>query len=262
MITDLFQPPMDDLLQHSHDDFRSYPIGFDPNPFEHLDFLYEEDFQPPLCSNFDDEAMTFPEQGFRDENFQPFPFSSCYFTKDTAGNFSPNGDFSVGQECFQLKVCCMDFDRHMKGQQALGWEKRFFSMPGFIPYPLLSSSMGNLRVFLRLFQIPSRSSSDSLVVEDEDRPLSTSFNLVMEWIGKDWDDASLYDFIPPAHLHELDFMIHCDIVSVSTHDILVFDTSLLWFFIKHKVRHFDTMLGWFHGLYDYTYLSSWHVALG
>jgi hypothetical protein len=37
-----------DLLQHSHDDFWSYPGGFDIYSFEHLDLLYEKDFQPPL----------------------------------------------------------------------------------------------------------------------------------------------------------------------------------------------------------------------
>jgi hypothetical protein len=68
MITDLFQPPRDDFLQHSHDDFRSYPRGFDTYSFEHLDLLYEENFQPPLCSNFDEgKDMIFPEQDFCNE---------------------------------------------------------------------------------------------------------------------------------------------------------------------------------------------------
>jgi hypothetical protein len=57
MITDLFQPPRDDLLQHSHDDFRSYPGGFDTYSFEHLDLFYEEDFQPHLCSNLDEDEV-------------------------------------------------------------------------------------------------------------------------------------------------------------------------------------------------------------
>ena len=39
MITDLFQPPRDDLLQHSHDDFWSYPGGFDTYYFDHLDLF-------------------------------------------------------------------------------------------------------------------------------------------------------------------------------------------------------------------------------
>jgi hypothetical protein len=58
MITYLFQPPMDDLLQQSHDGFHSYLGRFDTYYFEHLDLFYEEDFKPPLCSNFDEyEAM-------------------------------------------------------------------------------------------------------------------------------------------------------------------------------------------------------------
>jgi hypothetical protein len=59
MITDLFQPPRDDVLQHSHDDFWSYPGGFDTYSFEHLDLFYEENFQPSLCSNFDEGRTWF-----------------------------------------------------------------------------------------------------------------------------------------------------------------------------------------------------------
>jgi hypothetical protein len=44
MITDLFQPPRDGSLQHSHDGFQSYPGSCDIYPFEHLDLSYEEGF--------------------------------------------------------------------------------------------------------------------------------------------------------------------------------------------------------------------------
>jgi hypothetical protein len=88
MITYLFQSPRDDLLQHSHDDFWSYPRGFDTYSFEHLDLFYEEYFQPPLCSNFDEgEAMIFLEKDFCDESFHPSPFSPCYSTIDMVGIF-------------------------------------------------------------------------------------------------------------------------------------------------------------------------------
>jgi hypothetical protein len=99
MITDLFQPPRDDLLQHSHDDFLSYPGRFDTYPFEHLDLFYEEDLQPPLCSNFDeDEAMICPEHKFHDESFQPSSFpSSCYTTEDTTGKHVPCPKLSWGK---------------------------------------------------------------------------------------------------------------------------------------------------------------------
>jgi hypothetical protein len=54
MITNLFQPPRDEILQHSHDEFWSYLGGFDTYSFKHLDLLYEENFQLQLCSNFDE----------------------------------------------------------------------------------------------------------------------------------------------------------------------------------------------------------------
>jgi hypothetical protein len=73
-------------LQHSHD-FQSYPGGFDTYSFEHLDLFYEEDFQPPMCSNFDEgEVMICMEQDFCDEIFQYSSFpSSLYATKYAYG---------------------------------------------------------------------------------------------------------------------------------------------------------------------------------
>jgi hypothetical protein len=65
-------------------------------------------------------------------------------------------------------------------------------------------------------------------------------------------DASLHDFVPPSRLHELDFMTSYGMMYVPTHDLFVLDLSLFWFMMKHKGRYFDTMLGWFHWLYDYT----------
>jgi hypothetical protein len=97
MITYLFQPHKDNLLQHSHDDFWSYPGGFDTYSFEHLDLSYEEEFKPPLCSNFDEgKDMIYPEQYFCYENFQPSPFSSCYSYIDMVGNFPSNSHWSIG----------------------------------------------------------------------------------------------------------------------------------------------------------------------
>jgi hypothetical protein len=87
----LFQPPKDDLLQHFHDNLWSYPVGFDAYSFEHLDLFYEENFQPPLCSNFDEgEHMVHLEQDTCDKVFQPtcFPLSH-YVTKDLAGKCVP-----------------------------------------------------------------------------------------------------------------------------------------------------------------------------
>jgi hypothetical protein len=50
MITDLFKPPRDDVLQHSHDDIQSYPGGFD----EGKDLICpEKDFCNVLTTYFE-----------------------------------------------------------------------------------------------------------------------------------------------------------------------------------------------------------------
>jgi hypothetical protein len=85
MITDLFQPPRIEPLHL--DDAQPFLGGSDTCPFEHSDLFYEEDLQPPLCSNLDeDEAMICLGHKFHDEIFQPSSCpSSCYTTEDTAG---------------------------------------------------------------------------------------------------------------------------------------------------------------------------------
>jgi hypothetical protein len=52
IIVEVFQEPKDEPMQCSPDDFQSYLEDFDDYSFEHLDLIYEEDYQPPLCSNF------------------------------------------------------------------------------------------------------------------------------------------------------------------------------------------------------------------
>jgi hypothetical protein len=70
MVTNLFQPPTEYLLQHSHDDCHSYLGSGDIHPFHHLDLFYEEYFQPLVCSNLNEgEVMIFLQQDFCDEIF-------------------------------------------------------------------------------------------------------------------------------------------------------------------------------------------------
>jgi hypothetical protein len=47
-----FQNTKDDLVPLSSDVCQSYLEMFDEYTVEHLDLLHEDDFQPPLCSNF------------------------------------------------------------------------------------------------------------------------------------------------------------------------------------------------------------------
>jgi hypothetical protein len=48
-----FQNTKVDLVPYLSDDFQSYLEMFDEYPTEHLDPIYEDDCQPPLCSDFD-----------------------------------------------------------------------------------------------------------------------------------------------------------------------------------------------------------------
>jgi hypothetical protein len=53
VFTCTFQNTKDDLVPYLSDDFQSYLEMFDEYPTEHLDPIYEDDCQPPLCSDFD-----------------------------------------------------------------------------------------------------------------------------------------------------------------------------------------------------------------
>jgi hypothetical protein len=47
------QTPKVDRVHYLPDDFRSYLEAFDEYSSEHLDLPYEDDYQLPLCSDFD-----------------------------------------------------------------------------------------------------------------------------------------------------------------------------------------------------------------
>jgi hypothetical protein len=52
VFTCTFQNTKDDLVPYLSDDFQSYLEMFDEYPTKHLDPIYEDDCQPPLCSGF------------------------------------------------------------------------------------------------------------------------------------------------------------------------------------------------------------------
>ena len=47
------QTPKVDQVQHLPNDFQSYLEAFDEYSSEHLNLPHEDDYQPPLCSDFD-----------------------------------------------------------------------------------------------------------------------------------------------------------------------------------------------------------------
>jgi hypothetical protein len=102
--------------------------GFDAYFFEQLDLLFEENFQPLLCSNFDEgKDMIFPEHDFCDKNFHPYPFSPYYSSIYMVGIPPHDNHLPIGQSYFQPMVCCGDFQFHTHDRKALGWEQ-FFSL--------------------------------------------------------------------------------------------------------------------------------------
>jgi hypothetical protein len=99
IITEVSQATKYDLVQFSLDYFRSYLEDFDEYPFEHLDLFYEEDYQPPLCSNFDkgeDDACL--KQDTFDKVVQLPPIAlPHYVNKDAVGEHVSCFKFSFGK---------------------------------------------------------------------------------------------------------------------------------------------------------------------
>ena len=88
IITEFFQAPMDDLVQCSLDDFRSYLEDFDDYSSEHLDLFHEEDYQPPLCSDLGSKSNVCRKKDSCDTFLQPplitLPF---YVIKGVVGKY-------------------------------------------------------------------------------------------------------------------------------------------------------------------------------
>jgi hypothetical protein len=86
MITNLFQTPKDDLVLYSLV-IRSYLEDFDDYSSEHLDLFHEEDYQPPLCSDLDNDIIC-PKKDPCDNVFQPPSIIlSCCVIKGVVGKY-------------------------------------------------------------------------------------------------------------------------------------------------------------------------------
>jgi hypothetical protein len=89
IFTDAPQTPKVDLVPCFPDDFRSYLECFDEYSSEHLDSFYVEDYQPPLCSDFDgSKNIVCLKKDSHDIFLQP-PIITlpCCFIKGMVGNY-------------------------------------------------------------------------------------------------------------------------------------------------------------------------------
>jgi hypothetical protein len=209
-----------DLVLFSPDDFRSYLEDFDEYSFEHLDLFYEEDYQPPLCSDLDrGEDIACPKQSTWDKVLQPPSITlPRYIIKGVVGKHVPCFEFYPGQSLLlESKGRLNTLKRSLLSQS--------FSLP-------LRNCQSSSRFLLVLSQtsgfddVQGSQLSDSLSRSFEPLILHDPF---LRWIEHCPRSVNWHNFVPPSRLHELDFTIFDDTIHFLTHVIFVLDLSLFWF---------------------------------
>jgi hypothetical protein len=157
------------------------------------------------------------------------------------------GNTFLVPSCLLGKICFLEFKGRLNALRR-SLTSQSFNLP-------LSSCQSSSRFLF----IPSQASgSDEIQGSQPSESLSHPYeslschNPIQRWIEHSCRNVTWHDFVPPSRLHELDFMIDYDIMHVLAHDLFVLDLFLFWFMMKHRGRCFDTMLGWFYWLYDYT----------
>jgi hypothetical protein len=241
MVTNLFQTPKDDPVLYSPNDFRSYLEDFDDYPSEHLDLFHEEDYQPPLCSDPDrSKDIVFLKKNLCDNVLQPPSITlSCCVIKGVVGKY----------------VFCIKFPlrKTLEFKGRLNTSRRSLSFHPFnLPLRVCQSSSRSLSILSQASDCEDvQGSWLSDLLSQSFEPL-TFHDPFLKWIEHFPERMTWHDFVPPTRLHELDFMISDDIVHSLTHVIYVLNLSLFWFMMKHRGRYCETLLGWFHWLFDYT----------
>jgi hypothetical protein len=81
------------------DDFRSYLEAFDEYSSEHLDLPYEDDYQPPLCSDFDRSKNIVCLKKDSHDLFLQLPVITlpCFSIKGVVGKYIFNVEFPLRQ---------------------------------------------------------------------------------------------------------------------------------------------------------------------
>jgi hypothetical protein len=94
-----FQNTKDDLVPYLSDNFQSYLEMFDEYPAERLDLIREDDFQLPLCSNFDtSKDIVCLKEITHDFSSQPPVIAlPCFSIQGVVGNYLFCVEFPPGQ---------------------------------------------------------------------------------------------------------------------------------------------------------------------
>jgi hypothetical protein len=232
------QNTKDDLLPYLSDDFQSYLEMFDEYPTEHLDPIYEDDCQPPLCSDFDtSEDIVCLKEVTHDFSSQPPVIAlPCFSIQGVVGKYPFYVEFLPGQT--------LDF----KGQ--LGYA----SFIHFSNFPLMvcqssTTSLSSLSLTLEREDVLGHQFTGPSSRFSEPCIFHNPFLDRIECFSQRW---TWQYFIPPTRLHEIDSDSFDDMMYILTHDIFVLDVSLFWFMMKHKGRYQGALLDWLHWLFDYT----------
>jgi hypothetical protein len=234
------QTPKVDRVQYLPDDFRSYLEAFDEYSSEHLDLPYEDDYQPPLCSDFDRSKNIVCLKKDSHDLFLQLPVITlpCFSIKGVVGKYIFNVEFPLRKT--------LD-SKGWLGTASLSQLSQFFN------FPLIACQSS-----ARSLSIPSLTSEREDVLGSQlAGPLSQFsepcifHDPFLKWIEYFPQRWTWQDFIPPTRLHELDFEISDDMIYILTHDIFVLDLSLFWFMMKHKGRYRGTLLDWLHWSFDY-----------
>jgi hypothetical protein len=233
-----FQNTKDDLVPLSSDVCQSYLEMFDEYLAEHLDPIYEDDCQPPLCSDSDTskDIVCLKKVTHDFSSHTPVITLPCFSIQGVVGKYLFRVEFPPGQT--------LDF----KGWLSHAISSHFFNFPLMVcqssttSLSILSLTLEREDVLGHQFTGPPSRFSEPCIFHDP-------FLVRIECFSQRW---TWQYFIPPTRLHELDSDFSDDMMYILTHDIFVLDVSLFWFMMKHKGRYQGALLNWLHWLFDYT----------
>jgi hypothetical protein len=190
VFTCTFQNTKDDLVPYLSDDFQSYLEMFDEYPTEHLDPIYEDDCQPPLCSVFDTSKDIVCLKKFS-HDFSPQPpviTLPGFSIKGVVGKYLFHVEFPSGQTL------------DSKGWLGNAISNQFFN---FLLIICQSSTkpLSILSLTLECEDVLGNQSTGPLSRFSEPCTFHDPFLDRIEYFSQRW---TWQYFVPPTRLHELD----------------------------------------------------------